>query len=211
MAFCCLPARGGAREHTAGVGDASQLLECVVELYTPADNYRLDFEQELYWALADSSRTVRGVAVIERPSRLSVRYEDGGRIVAVEDSLWVYVPSTNQFFAAEVDTSDVVIDPTRLLRQYVPSPSEPMIEDGESGALTVRLRPRRAGAEPAKLLVRVDAGSCLLTEIAAYATGGDQTTYRILGTEFNVSLPDSEFSLRCPPGAERICGSPLTH
>jgi outer membrane lipoprotein-sorting protein len=194
------PAGGGT--------EASGLLDRVIGRYENASSYVIDFEEDLFWALADTHQVARGELAVERPSLVSVRYDDGGRIVVTAESLRVFVPATNQFFSAPVDSSDVVIDPARLLRQYVPDPSAPVPSGGSGVPVVVALEPRSSGASLGRLLVTIDPEGLVVTQIVASSPTGDRTTYRIGRTRFDVAVPPGDFVLRRPPGAELIRGAP---
>ena len=182
---------------------ANELVELAIARYEASETYRMEFVQESYWSLADSTQTTRGTLVVSNPSSISVRYADGGRIVVHAGSLWVYVPQTNQFFRGQVDSRDVVIDPPHLLRQYAPDPDTPLDERGDGTAVVV-LRHRRNAQEPNRLAVEIDQRSGLVTAISARTSTGDRTTYRILDTRFGQPLAPDEFTLTRPAGAELI-------
>jgi outer membrane lipoprotein-sorting protein len=192
---------GGAESVSA----ARDLIDIAIDRYEASQRYEIEFVQDTYWALADSTQTIRGILTVSTPSLISVRYVDGGRIVVNAESLWVYVPETNQFFSGPVDSSDVVIDPARLLRQYAPDPTAPLDERAD-GTAVVMLRPLQSAREPSSMTVEIDQRSGLLKAIAARMSTGDRTSYRILDTRFGQRIAANEFTLRRPPGAELIEG-----
>ncbi len=188
--------------------EARSLVASVIERYERARSYEIEFTQENYWALADTSYTIDGVLLLERPNRLSVSYDDGGRIVVDDDSLQVYVPATNQFFASSIDSSDIMLDPARLLRQFAPDSGRPFERPEEAGNLrTLNLRPRKTFIEPARVQVTIDTTTRAVVLLVAHATSGDRTTYRMRTTRYDVPTPDSEFELEVPAGAEQMSGS----
>lgn len=191
--------------------EAAALVSAALQRYGSAATYRLDFEQESYWALADSSTTARGTLTYKRPGRVSVRYDDGGRIVVTSDSLHVYAPTAGQFFASPVDSSDVAIDPARLLRAFTPDGAAPFapVDPLSDGSRVVSLVPRSSHGEPARLEVTIDPGDATLSRIMAVSSSGDRTTYWIKSSSFGVSVADSEFVLRRPPGSQLLPGSPF--
>lgn len=215
----CAPclARAGSHNAEESGDDARGLVRSVIERYESTDSYRLSFQQETYWALADTTYVSDGVLLLKHPSMLSITYDDGSRIVSNGESLWVYVSQTNQFLATEVDSSDVLMDPPRLLRQYEPDPDgaypspTPARPEGagpdtdESVALS--LRPGRPGGEPASLEVYVDRTSGLIRQIVAHARSGDHTRYTVRSTELNARTSPSDFVLKRPPGAHRLDGA----
>lgn len=186
---------------------AGRLVESAIARYEASAGYELEFVQEAYWALADSTQTTRGTLAVSNPSRVSIRYANGGRIVVDADSLWVYVPDTNQFFRSALDPADVVADPARMLRQYSLDKDAPLVDRGD-GLSVVRLRPREAGREPRILTVDIEAATGLVAAITARTSTGDRTSYRILNTRFDVEFRSDEFRLRRPPGSELIEGGP---
>lgn len=189
---------------------AVRLIELVAERYESEPTCRITFTQETYWALADTTVSVAGTLLLERPSHLSVSYEDGSAVVSDGDSLWVYAAATGQFFATEVAEEDVVIDPARLLRQYVPAPDDPLTDAGNPGGSdrkTLHMVPATPTQEPARLEVTVDPKALLVTGIVARSRSGDFTTYRIKDTRFGVPTDASDFTLTLPPGAERLGGT----
>ena len=202
-ALMLIGAVAAASEGADAASRASELVEMAIDRYEAAETYRMEFVQEAYWSLADSTQMTRGAVFVSNPSSVSVRYADGGRIVVHAGSLWVYVPQTNQFFRGPVDSRDVVIDPPHLLRQYAPDPDAPLDERGD-GTAVVSLRHRRNAQEPNHLAVEIDQRSGLVTAISARTSTGDRTTYRILDTRFGQPVAPDEFTLRRPDGAELI-------
>jgi outer membrane lipoprotein-sorting protein len=178
--------------------------------YESAAAYRLDFVQETYWALADSTVTVRGTLHYRRPGAIAIAYDDGSRIVVAGDSMRVYAAQTNQFFVVEVDSTDVAVDPPRLLRAYEADPERPFADSDPlpGGVRVVNLRPGGPYAEPARIEVAVDAAGDVVS-ITAVSASGDRTAYRILASRFGVEAPEGTFTLRCPPGATPVRGSPF--
>jgi outer membrane lipoprotein-sorting protein len=192
------------------VEEARALVASVIDRYESSRSYEIEFTQENFWALADTTHAIEGVLLLERPDRLSVTYDDGGRIVVDGDSLRVFVPATNQFFTSSIDSSDVMLDPARLLRQFTPDterPFEPL--DGAGGLRALNLRPLKSFVEPAHVQVTIDTARRVVVRLVARTTTGDRTTYRMRATRYDVPTPDSEFELKLPAGAERMTGSPF--
>lgn len=211
----CLTRAGPHREEGSGDG-ARGLISDVIERYESTDSYRLSFQQETYWALADTTYVSEGVLLLKHPSMLSITYDDGSRIVSNGESLWVYVSQTDQFLATDVDSSDVLMDPPRLLRQYEPDPDgtypspTPARPEGAppdaDETVALSLRPGRPGGEPASLEVHVDRVSGLIRQIVAHARSGDYARYTVRSTELNARTRPSDFVLHRPPGAHRLDG-----
>jgi len=205
VVFVVGPAPAAAR--AMAPEDAASIIECTLERYRSAESHRIEFLQESYWALADTTYVTSGVLFLERPSSVAVRYADGGGVVSNGETLRVYVAATNQFFVAAVDSSDLLLDPVRLLEAYRPDPESPT-PSPEDSAVTIAMARRRPGTEPARLEVTVDRVSCDLSEIVAIATSGDRTRYAIRKTSRNADLPSDAFRLPKPDGAETIRGFP---
>jgi outer membrane lipoprotein-sorting protein len=213
---CPVAARAETPGDNAHTSSAHGLIAEVIERYESADSYRLSFRQETFWALAETTYISEGVLLLAHPSMLSISYDDGSRIVSNGDSLWVYVSQTNQFLATEIDSSDVLMDPPRLLMQYVPdsdgpypspTPSRPEGAPAESGAtVALSLRPRSSGAEPASMDVYIDTSSNLVRQIVAHARSGDYTRYTVTSTRLNARTESSDFVLKRPPGSQRLDG-----
>jgi outer membrane lipoprotein-sorting protein len=199
-----------AGEATTDARDAEDLIASAVARYANASAYEIDFAQESYWALADSTQLTTGTLAVVPPRSISIRYDDGGRIVADGDSLRVYVPATNQFFSARMDSTDLLFDPVRLLSAYAPDADDPFGRNGRKGGgrTVVTLRPGAAAVEPVRLDVEIDAATGLLSGLVAYSSGGDRTRYTIHDTRLNARIPDSTFKLSPPEGADILRGSP---
>jgi outer membrane lipoprotein-sorting protein len=207
---------GGAPGMTA----ARNIIDRIVERYESEDSYRITFSQESYWALADTTIVSDGVLLLERPSMLSVRYNDGSTITSDGDTLWVYMSGTNQYFVTDIDADDTVIDPPRVLRQYVPDAdcpySGPVEASADAGGeaspvsavtrATLFLVPSDATGEPSRLEVTVDPSRSLVTGMVARTRSGDFTRYRISETLFGVETSPSDFERAVPAGAERVGG-----
>jgi outer membrane lipoprotein-sorting protein len=215
LAAACAGA-SSSHEQLAPLPTAHKLIEDTVARYDAARSYSMSFRQITYWSLADTTYTTSGVLVFEQPSLLSIRYDDGSRIAADSESLWVYVAQTNQYLATSVDSSDVVLDPPRLLQQFVPDPqgrfpiptlAKPeQTPANEAPAVALSLRPRDGSGEPAAVDVYLDEKTGLIEQLVAHSRSGDYTRYVITETTFNVAVTPSEFSLRKPPGAESLSG-----
>lgn len=198
---------------TGSLKAAEDLIASVVFRYASASAYEIDFTQESYWALADSTQVTSGTLTVVPPSLISIRYEDGGGIVANGESLWVYVPATNQFFSARLDSTDLFFDPVRLLSRYAPDTESPFGSAGPStsgagGRSAVILRPRPPAIEPVRLDVEIDGAAGLLRGLTAHSSAGDRTRYTLHETRLEAHVPDAAFRLRPPPGAEIVRGTP---
>jgi outer membrane lipoprotein-sorting protein len=201
----------GAGAPSARVAEARGVVAAAIKRYESARTYRLDFVQENYWALADSTSVARGTLIYERPARMSLSYEDGSRIVVAGDSMRVYTAQTAQFFVVEVDSSDVAIDPPRLLRAYAPDPISPFAagDPRPDGSRMINLRPQASFNEPARIEVTIDPASGTVTRIAAMSSSGDRMTYSIRASRFGLDVSDSEFVLHRPTNATLVKGSPF--
>lgn len=197
------------RADGSGLGTARALIECCLDRYESAASHRITFLQENYWALAETTYVTEGTLLLMRPSSLAIRYPDGGAVVSDGESLRVYVAATEQFFVAPVDSTDLLLDPARLLRAYEPDASTPVLQGGGSprGTATVSMRPRDRRLEPARLDVTIDE-DCDLTLIVAISSSGDRTRYRIIEADRDPRLPSDAFRLPRPAGAEMIRGLP---
>jgi len=193
-----------------GPAEARAVVRGALARYEAAASYSLDFVQETYWALADSTVTVRGTLYYRKPGTIAIAYDDGSRIVVAGDSMRVYTAQTNQFFVVGVDSSDVAVDPPSLLRAYEPDPKRPFAESDPlpGGVRVVNLRPGGPYAEPARVEVAVDA-SGNVDSIMAVSASGDRTVYRVLASRFGAQAPEGTFTLRCPRGATPVRGSPF--
>jgi outer membrane lipoprotein-sorting protein len=198
---------------------ARNLIERLIERYESERSYSIDFRQESYWALADTSMLSEGTLLLERPAKLSVRYDDGSTIVSNGDTLWVYMAQTNQYFTTDIGADDTVIDPPRVLRQYVPDPDAPYagpdhIADSSGAVPTASavteaalfLIPADSAGEPSRLQVTLDPSRSLVTGMTAHTRSGDYTRYEITDTRFGVDTRHSDFVFEVPPGAERVGG-----
>jgi outer membrane lipoprotein-sorting protein len=188
-----------------GYDDALSLARSVADRYDSSSSYRIEFVQESYWALADTTAVSKGTLLAEPPSLFAIDYDDGGRVVAAGGSLWVSVPQTNQFFSSGVDTVDVALDPAGILRAYRPDNEQPFLEAAD-GYRTVQLRPSGSIPEPSRLSITIDERRSVVTEITAYATTGDKTTYRMTKTTFDVDVPEGAFEPPRPPRSKTAPG-----
>jgi len=210
VSFASVRAQGPAARGADALAEAERLVASTVSEYESADAYVIDFRQESYWALADSTQVTTGVLAVARPARASIRYEDGGRIVVRGESLWVYVPQTNQFFSTRLDSMDTFLDPIRLLSGFTLDAEAPFAPEtvADVRQRTVTLRPRPPALEPVRVDVRIDTESFLVRALTAFASSGDRTSYLMGETRLPASIPDSTFVPVRPAGAELIRGGP---
>lgn len=196
----------------SSIARADDLVQRVVERYLSHDSYRIAFTQETYWALADTVLTAKGELLVERPLSVSIAYDDGSRVASNGESLWVYTEQTNQFFATTVDSSDIVIDPPRLLKQYEPDPEGPFPTPSPDSVIrineiVVSLRPTGGVGEPAHLDVYIDSESLLVFKLFARSSTSDWTRYVVHETTFDVETSPDDFVFARPPGSRLITGS----
>ena len=185
-------------------------IEQTAASYLEVDSYRLTFSQESYWALADSSFATRAVLTARAPDMLSIRYDDGGRVVASAGTLRVFIPQTNQFFISHIGSNGLTIDPASILQSYHLRPKEPVISH-DSMHLCISLVPENRFMDPSRVDVTIDRVRHVVVRLSAHATSGDRSTYIIERTELAPVVPDSEFELEPPPGAAVQSGSPYDH
>ncbi len=193
-----------------GIEEVSAEIDATVSTYVGEECYRLHFSQENYWALADTSVVTGAVLTSKRPRSLSIRYDDGGRIVAAGGTLRVFIPQTNQFFISRVDSTSLIIDPASILMSYRLHPDEP-VTAWDARHLSVRLVPEGRFMSPSRVDVTIDRTTHLVIRLSADATSGDSSTYVIEKTELGISVPDSEFRLAPPPGVSIQSGSPYDY
>ena len=189
---------------------AEELMQGLIDRYEASDSYRILFTQDTFWALADTMLSSSGEMLVQHPLHVSISYDDGSRVASNGESLWVYTSQTNQFFATEVDSSDLMIDPPELLRRFEPDPERPFptpqVESAlYPGQVVLSLR-ARGGGEPRGLEVYIDEGELLVRQITARSSSSDWTRYRITKTVFGVKTSPADFAVTIPPGAERIGG-----
>ena len=218
LAHPCAAEEPRSEATEAQMAGARELVAEVIERYESENSYRIDFTQESYWALADTTLSSSGVLLLERPTMLSVRYDDGSTITSNGDTLWVYMSETNQYFVTDIGEDDTVIDPPRVLRSYVPDPEGPFSDEivgrispgthtsHEIVQRTLLLIPADGSGEPSRLEVTVDPSKSIVTGMAAHTRSGDSTRYRITKTTFGVETAPSDFVFTVPPGAERMGG-----
>ncbi len=214
-ALCSIPALAYAAEVPHGDTAPPEfevvraLVEQVVESYARAESYTIEFVQESYWALADTVTVSSARLVLVKPSSLSVSYDDGGRIVSDGESLRVYVPATEQFFASRIGSAGVVLDPAAILESYEPDPRIPLVErSGEEGVVTIALRPGERFAEPARIDININTTAWIVVGLTAYSTAGDRSSYVLKSTIFEAPVAADEFVLVRPEGAQLLTGSP---
>ncbi len=203
-------ASGIASADEPSVADVEREIEEAAASYLDQDSYRLTFSQENYWALADSGFVTHAVLSARPPHALSIRYDDGGRIVASGGTLRVFIPQTNQFFVSRIDSTGLTIDPASILRSYRLHPSDPIISC-DTTHLRVHLVPDNRFMDPSRVDVTIDRTRQLVVRLSARASSGDSSTYIIESTELGAAIPDSEFRLAPPQGASVQSGSPYDH
>ena len=212
-------ANDGSAASTRESAIASNLVERIAERYESENSYRITFHQQSYWALADTSMYSDGVLLLERPARLSVRYDDGSLVVSDGETLRVYLAQTNQYFTSDIGEGDTVIDPPRVLRQFVPDPHHPYAGPENIADAAGRIRAASAvtratlflvaadgAGEPARLEVVIDPSRSLVIGMTAHTRSGDFTRYDITNTQFGVQTTPGDFAFKTPPGAERVGG-----
>ena len=192
------------------LADVEREIEEAAAAYLDEDSYRLTFSQENYWALADSSFVTRAVLTARPPHALSIRYDDGGRVVASGGTLRVFIPQTNQFFVSRIDSTALTVDPASILRSYSLHPSEPVISC-DATQLRVRMVPENRFMDPSRIDITIDRTRHRVVRLSAYASSGDRSTYVIESTELGSAVPDGEFLLAPPQGASVQGGAPYDH
>jgi len=210
LVFAVTFTAGNARAADPSLADIEREIARTAASYLDQESYRLTFSQENYWALADSAFVTHAVLSARRPDALSIRYDDGGRIVADAGTLRVYIPQTNQFFVSPIDSTGLTIDPASILRSYDLHSSDPIISC-DATRLVVRLVPHNRFMDPSRVDVTIDRVRHLVDRLAAYASSGDHSSYIIESTELGPDVPDAEFRLVPPPGASIQSGSPYDH
>ncbi len=78
----------------AGAQSADATLERAVAAYSRMKSMRAEFRQTLTNPLTGSTATVGGTILRRKPNLLSLSFDNGDRIVADGQYLWLYVPST---------------------------------------------------------------------------------------------------------------------
>jgi len=149
----------------------------------------------------------RGVVSIKRPGRMLWEYHDPEKKTFLADGqkFYFYVPADRQVVIQEQAGERSI--PALLLsgRSRILSEFHVAAESAPAGLSRLRLTPRQADPEIAKVVLDVDAKD-RIRAIQVLDTQGNQSRFQFDDIRENVGLPDRLFRFQIPRGVEVVRG-----
>lgn len=203
-------ARAQARRVGGGRGD---LLDRAVATWAKVRTARATFEQTIVNPLTGRTMTTSGEYQQQRPSKLSVKFNDPAtdRIVADGRYVWLYLPSSSPGQVIRSEQTAAGTGTVDLSAQFLTAPRSRFVVT-DLGASTVggrpthryRLVPKGSEGAPFKqAAVQIDDADASIREFTVSEASGLERTVRLTSFHTNVPVQASAF-LFTPPAGVRV-------
>ena len=186
---------------------AEVLARRVEERQREAGGLTAHFVQTYRSGMLSRELVERGVVSIKRPGRMLWEYKDPEKKTFVSDGkhYYFYVPADRQVVVGE-HAGDKGVAALLLSGQGdLLSTFDLGLETTASGRPRLRLTPRKPDPEVERVYLEVDDAARILA-IEVLDVQGNRSQFRFERLRENVSLPDSLFRFKVPPGVQVIQG-----
>ena len=192
---------------------AGAVLERAAERYAQVATLRATFMQVIENAMLGRSDTTRGMLFLERPDRFAMRFTEpaGDRIVADDEVVWVYVPSTAEGQVFRLPLSAAGITTPDLFDQFLDRPDE-RYDATLAGTVTiegdvldvVRLEPKSSDMPFRSAIIAIARSDGMVRRLEIREHTGQRRTLFFSEFVVNGDIPDDELTFSPPPGTRII-------
>jgi outer membrane lipoprotein carrier protein len=185
------------------------LARALQKRYQGIRDFSADFVQTYRGGVLRTQSREEGKVSIKKPGRMRWTYVKPEKKEFVSDGvkIYSYIPLDQQVFVSTVPPDDEAATPALFLagkgdivRDFTPSRADSSV----SGAVGVKLTPRRNDPEFEYLLVSIDPKTFQIRALSTLDRQGGQSTIVFTNLKENTGISDKEFAFRVPRGVDVI-------
>ncbi len=176
--------------------DVNEILDKVGNRYNSVKTFRSDFTQENYWEEIDIEKTSGGVMTYN-DDKLLLNYSDpeGEILFVTSDSIFIYIPSAQQYIEKEIDTELETFRPYSVVQHYSGNSSKELKEANDN-QYTIELKP--VNDSIVLITAKINKKSYLIDEITYKDTENNFVTYKFENIKTNIKISDKDFHFNKP-------------
>jgi outer membrane lipoprotein carrier protein len=189
---------------------AEQLAARLQARYDTVRDFEADFVQSYEGGLLRTKTTEQGTVTIKRPGRMRWVYSKPERkeFVSNGQQIYSYIPRDKQVIVSPMPTGDETTPALfltgrgHLVRDFTVSYSD--VPSAPSGAIGLKLVPRKGDPEFEWLMVAVNPDSLQIQRLVALDRQGGRSTFAFANLKENRNISDKIFDFQIPRGVDVI-------
>lgn len=192
-------------------GDPVALAAKVQQRYNGIKDIQGDFVQTYEGGVLRTRTTESGTVAIKRPGRMRFSYTKPEKKVFVSDGarLYTHLVADKQVIVSPApgpDQGDIpamfLAGQSDLARDYTPTFTA--LPGAAPGLMTLKLVPKKPGAEYASIGIGVDAKTLQIQFLTAVDSQGGRSSFAFSNLKENRGLTDKDFEFRIPRGVDVV-------
>ncbi len=176
--------------------DVNNVLDKVENKYNSVKTFRSDFTQENYWEEIDIEKTSAGVMTYN-DEKLLLNYSDpeGELLFVKSDSVFIYIPSAQQYIEKAIDTELETFRPYSVVQHYSGKSSRELTETTDTHYI-IELKPEDDSI--VLITAKINKKTYLIDEITYKDTENNFVTYKFENIKTNIKISDKDFQFNKP-------------
>ena len=193
---------------------AEQLAARIQARYDTVRDFEADFVQSYQGGLLRTKTQEQGTVAIKRPGRMRWVYTKPERkeFVSNGERIYSYMPRDKQVIVSPMPAGEQTTPALfltgrgHLVKDFTVSFIE--VPGAATGALGLKLVPRKTDPEIESLTIAVDPASLQIRQLMALDRQGGQSTFTFTNMKENRNLSDKIFDFQVPRGVDVISSGP---
>jgi outer membrane lipoprotein carrier protein len=200
-----LPVMGAAQTWK----DPEALAGALQARYQNVRDFTADFVQSYRGGVLRTETRERGTVAVKKPGRMRWVYTSPERKEFISDGqkMYSYIPEDRQVMVSDVPAGNEAPTPVLFLAgkgDLVKDFTAASAPSPVSGAVGLKLTPRRSEPEYEYLIVAVDPATLQIRALTTRDRQGGESTLRFENLQENKGIPDKDFAFRIPRGVDVI-------
>jgi outer membrane lipoprotein carrier protein len=200
-----LPVMGAAQTWK----DPEALAGALQARYQNVRDFTADFVQSYRGGVLRTETRERGTVAVKKPGRMRWVYTSPERKEFISDGqkMYSYIPEDRQVLVSDVPAGNEAPTPVLFLAgkgDLVKDFTAASAPSPVSGAVGLKLTPRRSEPEYEYLIVAVDPATLQIRALTTRDRQGGESTLRFENLQENKGIPDKDFAFRIPRGVDVI-------
>src|SRR5688572_994854 len=200
-----LPVLGSAQTKQS----PEDLARALQERYQNVRDFTADFVQTYRGGVLRTETREHGTVVVKKPGRMRWIYTSPERKEFVSDGqkMYSYIPEDKQVVVSDVPSETEAPTPVLFLAgkgDLAKDFSAAQAESPVTGAVGLKLTPRRSEPEYEYVIMAVDAATLQIRGLTTRDRQGGESTIRFENIQENKGIPDKDFAFRIPRGVDVI-------
>jgi outer membrane lipoprotein carrier protein len=185
------------------------LAKALQERYQNVRDFTADFVQTYRGGVLRTETRERGTVAVKKPGRMRWIYTSPEQKEFVSDGqkMYSYIPEDKQVVVSDVPSDTEAPTPVLFLAgkgDLVKDFAAAQAESAVTGAIGLKLTPRRSEPEYEYVIIAVDPATLQIRALTTRDRQGGESTIRFENMQENKGIPDKDFAFRIPRGVDVI-------